>query len=154
MWSQCLQEGDHSISDCMEEFQYLLAHNDVMEDEDQLVGQYLGGLWSSLWKVMSVHPCWIVTEAYQRTAETKESQNIKIPQSKASISQSMIDKGGSKSYGQRSKEDKLVVHQLNQIRWVNRIWVQMVVTKARPPCIVLSTMRLATYHREQKNIHF
>lgn len=72
-----------------------------MEDEDQLVGQYLGGLWSSLWKVMSVHPCWIVTETYQRTAETKESQNIKIPQSKASISQSMRDKGGSKSYGQK-----------------------------------------------------
>ena len=62
---QCLQQGDRFVDDYMEEFQYLLACNDVMEDEDQIVGRYLGGLWPAVRKAMSVHTGYTVTEAYQ-----------------------------------------------------------------------------------------
>lgn len=48
MQLQSLQQGDRFVDVYMEEFQYLLARNDVMEDEDQMVGHYLSGLWPSL----------------------------------------------------------------------------------------------------------
>lgn len=68
-----LQQGDHSIDDYMEEFQCLLARNDAIEVEDQLVG-YLGGLQPSRRNVMSVHPRYIVVEFYQCAATIEELQ--------------------------------------------------------------------------------
>ena len=71
----------------------MLAHNDVMENEDQLVGHYLGGLQPSLRKAMPTYPCYTLTEAYQRTTAIEESHGIEIPWSKTSIPQSSKDKG-------------------------------------------------------------
>lgn len=90
---QCLQQDDRSVDDNPEEFQYLLAHNDVMENEDQVVGHYLGGLQSSLQKAMPTHPCYTLTKAYQRTTAIEESHGIEIPRSKTSIPQCSKDKG-------------------------------------------------------------
>ncbi|XXG44747.1 hypothetical protein AAC387_Pa02g0016 [Persea americana] len=46
---QNLQQENRSVDDYTKGFQHLLARNDVMEDEDQLVGRYKGRLLPSIW---------------------------------------------------------------------------------------------------------
>ncbi|XXG44717.1 hypothetical protein AAC387_Pa01g4445 [Persea americana] len=102
---QNLQQGNRSVDDYTEEFQYLVAHNDVMEDEDQLVERYKGGLRPSIWNVMAYHPCYTLTEAIQQASVIEESHAIEIPRSRTSIPQCSKDEGSSKKFGQQQKED-------------------------------------------------
>lgn len=88
--------------------EYMLAHNDVTEDEDQLVGRCLGRLQRSLRKVMFVCPCYTLTEAILHTTAIKESHTIEIPQSWASMPQTAKDEVRSKKYRQLLKEDNTI----------------------------------------------
>lgn len=105
MQLQCLLQKGRSIDDYMKEFQYLFSCNDVMEDEDQEVGWYVGGLRPSLQKAMFVHPCYTLTETIQHTTSIEKSQAIEIPRSRTSIPQSSKDESLLKKYGQQFKED-------------------------------------------------
>ena len=117
---QCLQQGNRFVNDYMEEFQYLVACNDVMEDEDQLMGRYKGRLRPSLWKTMAYNPCYTLTEAIQRATTIEERHAIEIPRFRTLIPQNLLKT----MVYQRNLDINLnktlqVVLQINQLRWVD-----------------------------------
>lgn len=124
----------------------MLAPNDVMEDEDHLVGRYLGRLRQSLRKVMFVRPCYTLTEAILHTTAIKESHTIEIPQSRASIPQTAKDEVRSKKYRQLLKEDNAIGSSNRpKLRWVDKLLMRMARGKAKQPSIVSNAISFVTY---------
>lgn len=63
-----------SVDEYTEEFHQLVARNDLMETEEQLVARYISGLRLNIRDELEQRTIWTVSEAYQRALGVKRKQ--------------------------------------------------------------------------------